>query len=341
MKRGYKQLLTHIGIPLSIGVVLTVLIVFFSRFKSPSLFNWHLFVFISVSALLIWLTFYWVAITAIKKEKNIESKVLLLRFGLALLLGIVLFDLLYVIIKWIDVFIYKSHDYLTIGHLVAASGVGLFSVFIIGGVETGYFFAIYWIEEKLLGEKREMELNRIQLHMLQQQLEPHFIFNSFSTLDGLINRDPEKASLFLHQLASFYHLVINTYEENLISLQDELLLVKTYVSILKLRFSNALEIRIEIADSLFDLKIPPLCLQLLIENAVKHNAVTQDDKLIVYLTSKNQTITVYNKKNPRNVSIHSPKIGLSNLKKRFCLHQKQFQIEETPEDFKVTFELIE
>jgi len=340
MKASSKYLIIHFVIPLLLGGLLTLLIVFFTRFKSPSQIHWHLFIGICLAIWLIWILFYLVFTSALKLQIRKWTLIIFMRAILAVALGIVAFDLIYVGLKLFEIWHFGSIDYLQMGHLIAASGVGLFAVLIVGGIQGGIFFIKFWLDEKVNREIAEKELNQNRLHLLRQQLDPHFVFNSFSTLDSLIHQDAERASKFLHKLSVFYQMVLSTYEKDLILLKEELKLTGHYIDLLKIRFPDGFAPIIVEKKPIHEQLVPPLSIQLLIENAVKHNAFGKEKPLELLIETDGDIVLIKNNKRIK-ARVNEPSgIGLKNLERRFKLHNLGFSIKETPSIYQVTFSTI-
>lgn len=337
MNNKYRNIFIHVGIPIFLGSLLTLLLVFFTRFQSPAQIHWHLFIAIGLAIWLIWLVFY--KVTTSKLRSRTWNWTSSLNFLLGIIFGVLIFDAVYVLLKYFEIWFYGSIDYLQIGHIIAASGVGLFATLVVGGIQAAIFLITFWLEEKINREKTEKELNQNQLHLLRQQLDPHFVFNSFSTLDALIHKDPTQASNFLHQLSKFYHKVLSTYNKDLISIAEEIELVSQYVNLLAIRFPKGLNVDISSYGTL-ELKIPPLTIQSLVENAVKHNSISSDKPLNIEISINKNEVVITNNKQLKSRLEMTSKIGLNNLKKRFTLHNKAFSIKETSSQFKVYFEPI-
>jgi len=282
-----------------------------------------------------------------KINQNREHKAGKIRLGLILItliyatfLGVLLFDLFYLLIKWTDIWLYNSVDYPTLGHLVAASGLGLICTLIVGGIQSGQFFLKKWVESQLEAEKNKKKVVEMQLHSLRQQLEPHFLFNSFSTLDNLIHSDQEKASDFLHLLAQFYQRTLETYDKTLIPVLQEIDMLKIYVKLLKLRFGENLGLSVDLRrGALNKTFLPPLTLQILVENAIKHNVVDENEFIIRIREEKNGVV-VSNPRRPRKTMTRSNKLGLQNLKTRLELLGRKMEIQEGRQTFEVYLEWI-
>ncbi|MCF6356465.1 MAG: histidine kinase [Draconibacterium sp.] len=174
---------------------------------------------------------------------------------------------------------------------------------------------------------------------LQTQLNPHFLFNSFNTLIGLIEVNPEKGITFTEKLTDFYRNILEVGKNDLILLKEEILLLDTYIHLIRERFGEQLNIVININD-IESYKIPPLTLQLLIENAVTHNTVSSKKPLHIEIKQNDKIITVTNEIMPKLGNTRGTGIGLENIKKRHTLNNlKPPTVEKSDTHFIVTIYL--
>ena len=196
-----------------------------------------------------------------------------------------------------------------------------------------------------LVERQQMELNKIQMELtaLRNQVNPHFLFNNLNTLSNLIPTDSQSAHRYLEELAKFYRYIVSQRDDHLIPLQDELDGVKHYLMLLKERFGENLQIEIE-CGQVDGKTILPLSLQMLIENAVKHNIISQDNplKIKISIPTPSNKLTVENNINERIHTLESTGIGLSNIRKRYkYLTKEKVEIRTESDKFCVTIPLID
>lgn len=181
---------------------------------------------------------------------------------------------------------------------------------------------------------------------LKQQLEPHFLFNSLNTLKTLIKKNPEQADDYLKKLSNLLRFSIESSSVNQISLEQELILVNNYLLMQKVRFGNAIHFDINIPPVIRqnnNNKIPVYSLQLLVENAIKHNIITIEDPLNISITAQpgQQTLTVFNNLQPKSSMEKSNGVGLANLKERYkLLGNYEVLITQTTETFSVVIKII-
>ncbi|WP_343674007.1 histidine kinase [Chitinophaga sp.] len=180
---------------------------------------------------------------------------------------------------------------------------------------------------------------RAQLLSLQQQISPHFLFNSLSTLKHIASDKGTKD--FVVQLSHVYRYLLNINEHQVTKLADELNFIDSYLYILYQRFESDLKVQIDIPQVYHSYLIPPLAIQLLIENAIKHNAFSSDMPLLIEIFIQNETVTVRNTRQPKKYPVESTRLGLQNINERFqLLFDKQITIDSTDESFTVHLPVI-
>ncbi len=167
--------------------------------------------------------------------------------------------------------------------------------------------------------KQERKQIELQLKALKSQLSPHFLFNCLNTISSLIYKDENSAEKFIRRLAKMYDFTLKSYHQKLITVQQELDFVNSYIFLLQTRFKNKFSVVISVSDAVLLTKIPPLTLQMLVENAVKHNQLLQEKPLEILISSTKTAIIVENviTKTPLNVT--SFNIGLNNINSRYLL----------------------
>ena len=195
-------------------------------------------------------------------------------------------------------------------------------------------------QTRLENEQFKQAHLRAQLLSLQQQISPHFLFNSLSTLKTITRESDTKN--FIVQLSHVYRYLLNFNEHQVTRLSDELAFIRSYLYILHQRFESALHVNIDVPEAFNNYQIPPLSIQLLIENAIKHNAFSEEKPLQIFIfTNQNQELVVANNREPLKVPVESTRLGLTNIADRFrLLFEREINIQQTDENFTVTLPLI-
>jgi sensor histidine kinase YesM len=206
--------------------------------------------------------------------------------------------------------------------------------------------AIYYYARLRESEKEKEELQRINLltqyDSLKQQVSPHFLFNSLNSLSSLIAIEPKKAEKFVEELSFVYRYLLQNNQEELAPLRRELDFIHSYFHLLKTRFGNALQVNIEVPPAFYNHKIPPLTLQLLVENAVKHNEISTENPLAISISiEKDHRLRIANNLQRRLVAVPSEKVGLANIMAKYrLLGQSDVEVQETEGAFIVSLPLI-
>lgn len=182
-------------------------------------------------------------------------------------------------------------------------------------------------------EKEKLKRQSLQneLAALRNQVNPHFLFNSLNSLSLLVREDQKAAGIFINKLSFLYRYILQSKDQNLVTVKEEVKFLESYIHLIKQRYQDNFEVVINIDEKLFQKKIPTLALQLLMENAVKHNEISNDKPLFVEVFNKDGWLIVKNRLQKRTGHVESTNTGLSNLNTRFKLQMNQ-EIEILKED---------
>lgn len=207
--------------------------------------------------------------------------------------------------------------------------------------ETAYFFEKYRESTKNYTDLKSQQL-KTQFEVLQNQMSPHFLFNSLNTLSTLISEDSALAEKFTEKLSDVYRYILQNKEKEVVRVREEIEFVNSYLFLLQMRYPENLHIKISLDESVLDKFIPPLTLQILVENAVKHNTISANYPLKIDIYSnEGKTILVKNNLRIKSTLQKSTKTGLENLQKRYqLLNQKEIEIIRTSQNFIVAVPLI-
>jgi hypothetical protein len=176
---------------------------------------------------------------------------------------------------------------------------------------------------------------------LKNQLDPHFLFNSLNVLTSLIEEDPNKAQKFTTSLSKVYRYVLEQKNKDLVTVDEELQFARTYVRLLKMRFEDSIVFDIPEKSSNPEAKIIPLSLQLLLENAVKHNVVTSEKPLHIKVFEDNGVLVVRNNLQEKQVVKKSSGVGLTNIQQRYgILTDRRVHINKTESEFGVELPML-
>lgn len=217
----------------------------------------------------------------------------------------------------------------------------MYIALVIMAIFTTRSWLVEWKKSALEAEQLKNEKLSSQYQSLKDQLNPHFLFNSLNVLSALVYEDADRSAAFIQKLSKIYRYVLEAQKEQLIELQKEVDFAKNYLELQKIRFEESLKFVIEI-DSTVGF-IPPLSLQLLLENAIKHNIVSEEKPLLIHIIRKGNELWVSNTYQPKlSQSEPSTGVGLSNIKMRYeLLSDKNMEINQTAEEFLVKLPILE
>ncbi|WP_460981484.1 histidine kinase [Spirosoma fluminis] len=199
------------------------------------------------------------------------------------------------------------------------------------------------LEAELAVQRLKQEVTEMHMRALQAQLSPHFLFNSLNSLSSLIADDPIKAERFVDELSSVYRYLLQASDRELTTLATEMKFISSYYHLLKTRYGQGICLQVDIHDTYQEFLLPPLTLQLLVENAVKHNVVSPNNPLTIRIYTDNDGALVVrnNLQRKRLNRLASTKKGLENINLKYkLLNQPAIDICETDDAFDVIVPLI-
>lgn len=204
-----------------------------------------------------------------------------------------------------------------------------------------FFFREYrqkWLEAEELRSNSE----QAQLQLIKSQINPHFLFNNLNVLSGMLIKDNPEANRFIEEFSKVYRYILNNQQKELVELRSELEFIQPYLFLLNKRFDKALLININIPEKYHSWYVVPAALQMLIENAIKHNIVSRHKPLQIDIHANgNQALVVKNNLQPRLEREPSTRIGLKNIRKRYeLICGKSVHIQETGSAFEVSLPLL-
>lgn len=201
--------------------------------------------------------------------------------------------------------------------------VSFFCLLLIFVLEETYGYLNLQAQKKLELETLEKEQAQLKASVLSKQLDPHFMFNTLNVLSGLIYQDVDKSAQFIKEFAEVYRYVLEQSEELVSTVEQEFQFLESYMYLLQIRFDDKIPITIDIPSNRKDWFLPSMTLELLVENAIKHNVVDEEQPLHLSFSIKNDQLIVKNNLQRRNNFVKSFGLGLKNLKKRLDLLGKK------------------
>ncbi|MGB6151925.1 MAG: 2TM domain-containing protein [Pricia sp.] len=219
--------------------------------------------------------------------------------------------------------------------------VAMVIAIVVAAIFYAFFYYKYRQEFKVKEQKVIAGTASAKFDALKNQLDPHFLFNSLNVLTSLIEENPRQAQKFTTSLSKVYRYVLEQKNKDLVSVDEELQFAKTYVRLLKMRFEDSIVFEIPDTSQDPEAKIVPLSLQLLLENAVKHNVVTAARPLHIKVFEENGNLVVHNNLQAKETVKKSSGVGLRNIQQRYgILTDKTVEIERTDAAFSVRLPIL-
>ncbi len=332
-------LLMAIGMPL---LAFIVPIVFMNcRFSRAPFFTWDKFLATLVMTAFIWIGNRYIMIYSRKKYPHFDAvrKRIILQSSLMVVFTIVSNIALGRVFSPIfnaD----RTTSYSDV--LIHSNSAALFSTIMVIAVYESIFFMNQLRQAVQEREKLKRETISAELQALKTQVNPHFLFNNLNTLASLIPEDPKVAVDFVQQLSKLYRHILEVKDEPVIALRDELDVMRAYAFLLHTRFGNNLDVSIQVPEEKLDKKVIPLSLQILMENAIKHNIVSSDRPLKVDVVASNGKLVVSNNLQKKNQVNESTGIGLDNIRSRYALYgNARVEVIDNGTSFTVSIPLLD
>ena len=312
------------------------------RFNKAPYFTWNIYLITMVVTIALWAGDRLIMIWSRGKYplfKDVRKR--LIHQSVSMFLFTVIGDNLFGWLLNDIVFKTGNGGYFTADKLINSNSAAIFCTIMIIAI----YESIYFMNElkKSVEEKETLkrESLKAQLNALKTQVNPHFLFNNLNTLTALIPDTPKQAIEFVQQLSKVYRHILEVQDEKSIPLKDELDVLRAYGFLLKTRFGDNLDIDIDVPEEKLQQRIVPLSLQLLMENAIKHNIVSAAKPLKISVFAENGHLLVSNNLQIKNQMIESTGIGLENIRNRYkLLGDGEVKVVESGESFTVSIPLI-
>ncbi|MBX2877090.1 MAG: histidine kinase [Saprospiraceae bacterium] len=236
-----------------------------------------------------------------------------------------------------------ARDTIGLFHVVSIGSEVFFMVIIANAIHQLRFLIKKWQEEAIRSANLEKENVQAKLATLTQQISPHFLFNNFNTLYGLIEQHPKGAKEYLMKLSSLYRNVLLKRNEELIPLSEEIDTLRDYIFLIKVRFGSDIQVKINLGEAAATYYIPPMSLQMLVENAIKHNRFDEDHPLLINIEQCGDQLKVENH-NSLGTEQQTPShgIGLENIRNRYqLLADRPIIINQDKYNFSVKIPLLQ
>ena len=260
-----------------------------------------------------------------------------MQWSLGLLVGLfVVF-----VLRWSYILIRNNYTFVAVVDELIMAALVVVIISVLTVVELSIYLLEKWRFSLAELERFKKENAEFQFESLRSQVNPHFLFNSLNTLSSLIYNDREKAEIFIRELSDVYRYILENRGSELVLFERELKIARSYLFLLGLRFEKNLMVEWQIEKKAESKLIAPLTLQLLIENAVKHNVISRKMPLTLKIEANEDKLTVRNNLQRKEIKEYSSKLGLKNIQSRYSfLTSGIVDIYETDSEFVVKIPLI-
>jgi LytS/YehU family sensor histidine kinase len=219
--------------------------------------------------------------------------------------------------------------------------IGVLITFLMVAITSGAEFFRKWKATLIEAEKHKKESLQAQLENLKSQINPHFLFNNLSVLSSLVYTDQEKAVEFINQLSKVYRYVLESKDKELTDLKSEMKFIESYCYLLQIRFDKNINFQFDIPSTYHSFLIAPMALQMIVENAIKHNEISADLPLTISMRVDDEMLIVSNNLQLRKQEVESSGTGLPNIISRYHhFTDRQVQINNTSNKFEVSLPLL-
>ena len=244
-----------------------------------------------------------------KPVQRISSEILVTNFNAVIIVSIfaLIFSLLF------NHFGNQKLSVVLFNNIIVGIIINTFAISIL----EGYFYFKQWKISLIQTEQLKRENIKSQFEVLKNQIDPHFLFNSMNTVYSLIDTHPDRAKEFISKFSKTYRHVLDVKEKVVVSLKEEIEFLNSYIFLQKIRYEGNLEISINIDAQRLNNYIQPLSLQMLVENAIKHNIISEKTPLKIKIFNNNDSLIVRNNLQPKDSINESTKTGLNNLTERY------------------------
>ena len=227
--------------------------------------------------------------------------------------------------------------------LIVANTYCFTVIFPLFSIYFGYKFLKDWRKSELEAERLQKENARSQMMALKNHLDPHFLFNNLNILSSLMDKDTALSKTYLDKFAEVYRIILKAEQSDLSTVEDEIKMIDSYVYLLKVRFDKSVLFDVTVDSKDLYKAIPPLTIQMLIENAIKHNMANESHPIKIKIYSDNNHIVVENNLQKKKYAVQERKgSGLQNIQNRYeFFSNKKLEIIETESTYKVILPLLE
>ena len=244
------------------------------------------------------------------------------QLGIGIILSLVVINLSYLILKFT-----LTQDPPDGAQMLAMNITGVILLLPSISMNFGIQFLKNWKNAQVSSETFQKESIKAELTALKNHLDPHFLFNNLNVLSSLISKDKEQSQYYLEKFAEVYRIILQSSSEELVPLRQELDFISAYMYLLQIRFEDTIQLDLDISEAEKGSYLPPLTVQMLIENAIKHNTITELKPLRISITVRDHCLVVKNNLQEKRIAVNqSSKSGLSNIERRYA-HFSEMKME--------------
>lgn len=337
LHKTYRFFLRYICPSIFIGFII-LLISYPEGFRSLSLINFVVLYSLSIGILFISIA----TLINNKLEKSIPwLKYPLKRFIISLLFEVIAGTIVLIVVNIIFFMLIKGQNFNEIYSRVTTGFIYLVSFVLFGIIaKNSVFFFKNWKQSAINEEILKREKLSVEYEVLKNQVNPHFLFNNLTALSSLVYKDQNKASAFIQQFANVFRYILEFRSKEIVDLATESKLLNSIAFLYQIRHENDLQINIQLSNSI-DKYIIPMALQMLLENAIKHNIISDEKPLIIEIKDDGDFVVVKNNLQPKEIIAESNKVGLKNIQLRYkYLSDKDVIIEKTNQFFTVKIPIL-
>ncbi len=260
------------------------------------------------------------------------------QLSLGILLSLLIINVSYLIFKLL-----LTQDPPDMAQITTMNALGTLILLPTISINFGIQFLKNWKNAQLASEEFQKESIKAELEALKNHLDPHFLFNNLNILSSLISKDQKLSQSYLEKFAEVYRIILQSSSEELVALHEELDFISAYMYLLQIRFEDTIQLDINIEPENKQYYLPPLTLQMLIENAIKHNIITEIRPLKMSIECRDQYLVIKNNLQEKKVAArNSSKTGIKNIERRYSYFtNKQVEVFRNEQSFIVKVPLID
>lgn len=294
-------------------------------------------------------TGFWLLIKAINKKLN---RIYPFERGPMVRISLQMWVTLLVVVPCIALSMYFTHDYIPDFVNDEFKATMMMMVLVVLFMFNFAFYTFHFFEHwqisvnekaslEIQAAELEKEKSELQYHQLKNQVNPHYLFNMLTSLDGLVHTNPELASDFIRHMAKVYRYVLQHKESEVVNVEEELEFIGHYIELLTIRYGQGLQIHTNVSDDAREQGVVMITLQMLIDNAIKHNVVQSATPLQISITDKPGYLCIHNNKQLRKKMETSNGTGLLQLRQLYSfLTDKEIIVVDTAEDYTIKIPLL-